>query len=65
MRPMNRIVLLLTLILALALPGTAMAAGFFEDRVVFGDTFTLERGKPWMVTWWFLAATPSLSRAPR
>jgi len=42
MKPMIRIVLLLTLILALALPGTAMAARFFEDRVVFGDTFTLE-----------------------
>ena len=46
MKPITRFALLLTLVVALALPGTAMARGLFEDRIVFGDTFTLASGDP-------------------
>ncbi len=40
-----RIAILLTLVLVLILPSTAMARGLFGDRIVFGDTFTLESGE--------------------
>lgn len=45
MKPITRIALLLTMVVLLALPSTAMARGLFDDRVVFGGTFTLESGE--------------------
>jgi hypothetical protein len=37
--------LFLVLLIALVLPGTAFARGLFEDKVVFGGTFTLKSGE--------------------
>ena len=40
-----QLAVLLVLLLALALPGTAYARGLFEDKVVFGGNFTLQSGE--------------------
>ena len=45
MKKRFQLALLLVLLLALALPGTAYARGLFEDKVVFGGTYTLESGE--------------------
>ena len=45
MKKRLQITLLLVLLLALVLPGTAYARGLFEDKVVFGGTFTLKSGE--------------------
>ena len=45
MKKRFQLALLLVLLLALALPGTAYARGLFEDKVVFGGNFTLQSGE--------------------
>ena len=40
-----RFALLFALLIALALPATAFAAGLPEDKIVFGGTYTLESGE--------------------
>jgi len=40
-----RLILLMMIVLTFALPGSALAKGFRDDRVVFGGTFTLESGE--------------------
>ena len=45
MKKRFQLAVLLVLLLALALPGTAYARGLFEDKVVFGGNFTLQSGE--------------------
>jgi cytoskeletal protein CcmA (bactofilin family) len=45
MKKRIQLALLLVLLVALALPGTAYARGLFEDKVVFGGTYTLKSGE--------------------
>lgn len=45
MKIMTKLSILITLFLAMAWPGPAMAKGLLDDKIVFGGTFTLESGK--------------------
>lgn len=45
MRQRIKLVLVFVLLVALALPGSALAKGLSEDKIVLGDTFTLESGE--------------------
>jgi hypothetical protein len=42
---MKYLAIFLVFVLALALPGSALARGLADDRVVFGDNFTLRNGE--------------------
>lgn len=45
MKTWTKLVLLLTLLVALTWPTAALASDLYEDQVVFGGTFTLESGE--------------------
>jgi cytoskeletal protein CcmA (bactofilin family) len=45
MKNITRLLFLLLLITAVFIPSTASASGFKDDKVVFGDNFTLESGE--------------------
>lgn len=44
MKKIRNLVLLLMIFLMLALPATALAGGIVQDRIIFGDNFTLVSG---------------------
>lgn len=45
MKTWTKLVFLLTLLVALAWPTTALASDFYDDQVVFGNSYTLESGE--------------------
>jgi len=45
MKIMRFLAIIFALVLALAMPATAMARGLADDKVVFGDNFTLKSGE--------------------
>ncbi|MCL4562529.1 MAG: polymer-forming cytoskeletal protein [Chloroflexi bacterium] len=44
MKPFTKVILLLTLLAALAFPGVALADSPREDKIIFGDSYTLPAG---------------------